>query len=127
MAAIADARGLFIAADRNTPNGGIVAILFVIDGDLDKGHTRSVRRNLGIANPVELKQVFLSDRTLLGKPKKRDKHAKTCWDQSKATAHGSSSHVGLTVIAIGKRECLQAITNYGNFGNSLAGLFHLVV
>jgi hypothetical protein len=90
MVAAGEASWRLIAANGNTPQESLIAVFLVVDGNLYKGHSRAIGRNLRIANPIELKKVFFSDRTLLRKSQECDAKTKKYCGQPETTVHGSS-------------------------------------
>src|SRR5215472_15606122 len=65
MLAVSHAPGLLVAAQRNTPDCRVIAGLFIVDRNLHEGHAFAIGRDLRIADPVELEDIFLSDGTFL--------------------------------------------------------------
>ena len=65
MFAVGHAARLFVAARPDAPDGSVVSGLLLVHRDFDEGHARTVGRNLRIADPVELENIFLGDRTFL--------------------------------------------------------------
>src|ERR1700704_1359055 len=51
--------------DRHRPNRSVITFFFLVDRDPYERHTRAIRRNLRIANPDEIEQIFFSDGALL--------------------------------------------------------------
>jgi hypothetical protein len=66
MFAVSHAPWLLAFTHGDAPDRGVIAGLLFIHTDFDKRYARAIWRNLRIANPVELEDVFLSDGTLLG-------------------------------------------------------------
>jgi len=65
MLAVRHAAGSFAAARPHAPDGSVIAVFLFVDRDLYKSNARSIGRDLRIADPVELKNIFLGDRALL--------------------------------------------------------------
>ncbi len=53
------------AGGGDAPDGGVVAVLLLVDGDPDKRDARAVGRNLRVADPDELEEIFFCDGALL--------------------------------------------------------------
>src|SRR5262249_58763073 len=81
-----------IAARRDRPDRCVIASLLLIHTDLDENHLRSIGRNLRIADPVELEEVLLGDRTLLSKCRAREcDQTEQYMDCTKAREHVGSN------------------------------------
>src|SRR5438128_12397124 len=59
--------GGLATSDRDRPDRRIVAFLFLVHGHAHKRHARSIRRNLRIADPDEIEEIFLGDVAFLSK------------------------------------------------------------
>src|ERR1700756_3811480 len=107
MLAVGHAARLFVAASPDAPDGSVISIFLVVDRDLYEGHARSVGRDLRIADPVELEDVFLGDRTLLRLGKGRNRGGKTQRDDKNtaSTRHGGS--LGRNITLYESREELS--------------------
>ena len=55
---------LFPARGRDSPKRSIVAFLLFINRDANEDHARPVRRQLRIADPDEVEEIFLGDVSL---------------------------------------------------------------
>src|SRR5215470_6380129 len=91
MLAVGHAPRRVIPFCRYAPDRRVVSVLLVVDRDLHKGHARTVGRDLRIADPVELKDVFVGDRTLLRLGKSGNRRGTDGGDDEQAeTMHGGS-------------------------------------
>src|SRR5947209_2091853 len=84
---IGHAVGLLVTMQRHAPDGSVVTIFLVVDRHLDESYTGTIRRNLRIANPVELEKIFLGHRPLLRKRRKPKTNKKNNGRQPYTTMH----------------------------------------
>src|SRR5258708_22197359 len=87
VGAIRDAPRRFAAVRGDAPDRSVVAVLFLVDRHLHKSYARAVRRNLGIADPVELKNIFLGDGPLLRDSEDSYYDAKQKREKTETTLH----------------------------------------
>src|SRR5690348_4922047 len=106
MLAVSHAARLVATGHRDRPDGGFIAGLLFIHRDLDEGNARTVRRDLRIADPVELENVFLSDGTLLPLGKSDDCGTN---DQSRDEETSSTVHEG----SLMETDCYSTLGKVG--------------
>src|SRR5262249_14877351 len=90
--AVGHAARLLVAARAHAPDGGVISGPLFVHRHFYKRHPRAVRRNLRIANPVEVEDVFFGDRALLRLGKGGDGPNKTQRNDKNTagTRHGDS-------------------------------------
>ncbi len=57
--------GFLAAGDRDRPDRGVIAFFFLVHCDAHKSDARSIWRNLRIADPNKIEQIFFCDVALL--------------------------------------------------------------
>src|SRR5688500_3393083 len=56
------------------PDGGVVTVFLVVDGDANEGDARSIRRDLRVSDPDEVKKILLGDISFLRKRRRGDEY-----------------------------------------------------
>src|SRR5438270_11493388 len=106
MFAVGHAAGRFVAAHANAPDRGVIPVFLLVHSDPHKGHARSIRGDLRIADPVELKNIFLCDGTFLRLGKSGHRRGQQQRDRKKTGGTGHESSLEETYLyTTAKKPC----------------------